>query len=110
MDIAEARAIALKDFNAEEYDHFGKVALRIAPKKPGAKPGRTFMTLWVEEGFAVLMLDLEQQTDVIAHHPKEFEPHPSKWGQKGATIMHLPRVNEKLFREAVAIAFAQAER
>ncbi|MFZ1688271.1 MAG: hypothetical protein WAU70_12650 [Flavobacteriales bacterium] len=110
MDIATARSIGLKDFNAEEYDHFGKVALRIKPKKAGAKPGRTFMTLWVEEGFAVLMLDLEQQTDLIAHHPQEFEPHPSKWGEKGATIMRLGKVTEKLFREAVGIAFGHAAR
>jgi hypothetical protein len=110
MDIAGARTIALKDFNAEEYDHFGKVALRIKPKKAGAKPGRTFMTLWVEESFAVLMLDLEQQTELIAHHALAFEPHPSKWGAKGATIMHLGKVTEKLFREAVGIAFNQAAR
>ncbi len=110
MDIAGARTIALKDFNAEEYDHFGKVAMRIKSKKAGAKPGRTFMTLWVEEGFAVLMLDLELQTGLIAHHPLEFEPHPSKWGEKGATIMHIGKVSETLFREAVGVAFAHASR
>lgn len=110
MDIVTARTIALKDFNAEEYDHFGKVALRIKPKKVGGKPGRTFMTLWLEEGFAVLMLDLELQTDLISHHPNEFVPHPSKWGENGATIMHLGKVSEKLFREALGIAFNNAAR
>jgi len=109
MDISSARDIALKDFDGEEYDHFGKAAYRIKSKKPGGKPGKTFMTLWIEEGFAVLMLDLEQQTDLIAQHPKEFEPHPSKWGARGATIMHLVRTNEKIFHRALGIARAKAE-
>lgn len=109
MDIATARNIALLDFDGEEYDHFGKAAYRVKPKKTGAKPGKTFMTLWIEEGFAVLMLDIGQQTDLIAHHPDAFEPHPSKWGEKGATIMHLGRVNEKVFRAALAVARANAD-
>ncbi|HRH70117.1 MAG TPA: hypothetical protein PLB89_11470 [Flavobacteriales bacterium] len=108
MDIAAARSIALKDFDGDEYDHFGKAAYRIKPKKVGGKPGRTFMTLWIEEGFAVLMLDLEQQTALIAHHPGPFEPHPSKLGQKGATIAHLGRLSEKVFRAALELAYAKA--
>lgn len=108
MDITTARNVALADFNGEEYDHFGNAAYRIKPKKVGGKPGRTFMTLWIEEGFAVLMLDLEQQTDLLAHHPGPFEPHPSKWGQKGATIAHLDRLSEKVFREALQLAHAKA--
>ncbi len=108
MDISSARNIALNDFNGEEYDHFGKAAYRIKPKKTGGKPGRTFMTLWIEEGFAVLMLDLDQQTDLIAHHPIPFEPHPSKWGQKGATIAHLEKLSEKVFRAALEMAYEKA--
>lgn len=101
--------MALTEFDGEEYDHFGKAAYRVKPKKAGAKPGKTFMTLWIEEGLAVLMLDIAQQTDLIAGHPNAFEPHPSKWGEKGATIVHLSRVNEKIFREALRIARANAD-
>lgn len=108
MDIAGARELVLKDFASEEYDHFGKAAYRIPPKKAGAKPGRTFMTLWIDEGYAVLMLNVEQQMDLITRYVACFTPHPSKWGQKGATIMHLGKVNEPLFLEAVAIAHAHA--
>jgi hypothetical protein len=108
MDIAGARELALSAFDAEEYDHFGKAAYRLKPKKAGGKPGKTFMTLWIEEGHAVLMLNVEQQTELITRHPESFGPHPSKWGQKGATIMHLGKVNEKLFREAVTIAHGNA--
>ena len=110
MDVAQARLIALQEFNAEEYDHFGKVAFRIKPRKAGTKPGRTFMTLWLEEGHAVLMLNAEQQIELIESHPQQFEPHPSKWGAKGATIMHLEKVNETLFRSALSTAAVHAAR
>ena len=110
MDIAQAREIVLRDFNAEEYDHFGKVAFRIKPKKAGGKAGRTFMTLWLEERFAVLMLDKELQTALLDHSSGAFEKHPSKWGDSGATIMHLEKVNAKLFHEAVGTAFTHAGR
>lgn len=110
MDIAKARDMALIEFSGEEYDHFGKAAYRIKPKKVGGKAGRTFMTLWITEGYAVLMLDLEQQTELIAHHPVPFEPHPSKWGQKGATVAHLERLSEKVFRAALHLACEKAGR
>ena len=54
------------------------------------------------------MLDLDQQTDLIAHHPIPFEPHPSKWGQKGATIAHLEKLSEKVFRAALEMAYEKA--
>ncbi|MEO8588594.1 MAG: hypothetical protein ABI432_04435 [Flavobacteriales bacterium] len=109
MDIATARDLALNEFNGEEYDHFGKAAYRVRPKKAGGRSGKTFMTLWIEEGFAVLMLNVEQQAELLARHPEAFEPHPSKWGAKGATVMHLDRTNEKVFRMAVGVARANAE-
>lgn len=110
MDVSEARDRVLHDFHAEEYDHFGKVAFRIKPKKDGGQPGRTFMTLWLEEGHAVLMLDNERQTTLMEEHPEAFIPHPSKWGEKGATIMRLSAVNVKIFDAAVKVAFAWAAR
>ncbi len=108
MDIASARELALNDFDGEEYDHFGKAAYRLKPAKAGGKPGKTFMTLWIDEGHAVLMLNLEQQAELFAHHPQQFEPHPTKWGAKGATIMHLARTSEQMFRKALALACANA--
>lgn len=110
MDIVDARERVLREFPAEEYDHFGKVAFRIRPKKAGGKPGRTFMTLWIEDGFAVLMLDEDLQASLLDHASGAFEKHPSKWGDKGAMIMRLAKVNAKLFSEAVGIAFTYAMR
>ncbi|MCB0763128.1 MAG: hypothetical protein KDB84_00365, partial [Flavobacteriales bacterium] len=80
------------------------------PKKAGGRPGRTFMTLWIEEGHAVLMLDVEAQTGLVARYPKAFRPHPSKWGQQGATIAELVLMGEQTFRDALALAHAHAAR
>ncbi|MBX2972794.1 MAG: hypothetical protein KF797_06815 [Flavobacteriales bacterium] len=110
MDIATARDIALNDLLGEEYDHFGKAAYRIPAKKPGGKPGRTFMTLWIEGGFAVLMLDTDLQATVLDLAPAAFEPHPSKWGAKGATIAHLAKLDEATFRKALGMAHRHAMR
>ncbi len=110
MEITKARETVLRDFNAEEYDHFGKVAFRLKAKKPGAKPGRTFMTLWLEEGHAVLMLDKDLQLAMMDEHPGLFEPHPSKWGEKGSTIMYLNKVNTSVFNAALRIAVEHAAR
>lgn len=110
MDIASARETALATWPCEEYDHFGKVAFRLKAKKPGGKPGRTYMTLWLDEGYAVLMFDKALQTEWLEHRSGAFVPHPSKWGQSGATIMHLGKLTEKVFREAVGAAVVHAGR
>jgi len=110
MDIGTARETVLREFNAEEYDHFGKVAFRRSPKKAGGKPGRTFMTLWLDEGYAVLMLDEDLQASMLDQASGVFERHPSKWGDKGATVMRLEKVSAKLFLEAVGTAFGHAGR
>jgi hypothetical protein len=110
MDIERARTIALNGHHAEEYEHFGKPAYRIAAKKAGAKPGRTFMSLWPEEGHAVLMLNVEQQAELVTRYPKAFAPHPSEWGAKGATIAQLAELNELQFGQALALAVQNAVR
>lgn len=110
MDIASARETTLANWPCEEYDHFGKVAFRLKAKKAGGKPGRTFMTLWLNEGFAVLMFNKGLQTEWLDHRSGAFVPHPSKWGQSGATVMHLGKLTEKNFREAVGAAVGHAAR
>jgi len=66
------------------------------------------MTLWLEEGYAVLMLDQELQADLLGRDPKAFRPHPSKWGEKGATIGDLEYLSRSLFRDALALAYGHA--
>lgn len=105
MDPVSLRELVLSRFAAEEYDHFGKVAFRRKAKKIGGKPGMTFLTLWLEQGFAVLMLNIDQQAEWLDHASSAFERHPNKWGDKGATIMRLDNVNAAIAQEAIAVAF-----
>lgn len=110
MDVAEARAMALQRPGVEEYEHFGKPAYRVAPKKAGGRPGRTFMTLWLDEGHAVLMLDLELQEQLLEEDERAYRPHPSKWGAKGATIAELRQLSTAAFNKAIDLAHRYALR
>lgn len=106
MDALAARDILLALHGVAEHDHFGKAAYR--GTTPKGKPSRIFLTLWIEEKRAVLMVDAEQQAALHARHPSIFFPVPNKWGAKGATFVELARCSEGLFREAVAVAMLQA--
>ena len=66
------------------------------------------MTVWIEEGYAVLMLNKDLQAEVLDLDPMAFEPHPSKWGEKGATVAHLERLDEATFRKAIGMAHGHA--
>ncbi len=103
MDIHIARELALSMPDAEERDHFGNPSYRVK-----TKGDRVFMTQQIEAHTAVLMLNVEQQAELHAHHPTCFIPHPSKWGEKGATLVMLDVVSEKVFRPALEIAWRSA--
>jgi hypothetical protein len=106
MDVAKVRSLLLAMDGFTEHDHFGKAAYRIANTK--GKPSNIFLTLWIEERRAVLMLDREQQAELHARHPEAFFPVPNKWGEKGATFVELDLVNERLFRQGVDEAVSRA--
>lgn len=110
MDVQEARTRLQAVPGTEEYVHFGRPAYRLRPSGSAKRPGRTFATLWPEEGHAVLMLDQEQQAELITRHPAVFTPHPSKWGLNGATLLLLAQTNARIFEMAVGLALAHARR
>ncbi len=106
MDAASARELMLALPGVIEHAHFDKQAYRgITPK---GKPSRIFLTLWVEENRAVLMLDQEAQAELNTRHPQFFFPVPNKWGGKGATFVELSRCSAGLLREGAAIAMRMA--
>ncbi|MBK9289621.1 MAG: hypothetical protein IPN38_18610 [Flavobacteriales bacterium] len=108
MDSASARTYLLALPGITEHDHFGRPAYRTTTSK--GKPSNIFMTLWVEDQRAVLMLNVEQQADMNSRHPEAFFPVPNKWGEKGATFVELARVNEKLFRSGLDLAMANVRK
>ncbi|MFZ1695084.1 MAG: MmcQ/YjbR family DNA-binding protein [Flavobacteriales bacterium] len=106
MDAASARDLLLSMPGITEHAHFDKQSFRgTTPKR---KPSKIFLTLWVEENRAVLLLDQEAQAELHAQHPLIFFPVPNKWGEKGATFVELTRCSERLFREGVEVAMRMA--
>lgn len=103
MDIGAARDLALAMPEAEERDHFGNPSYRAR-----GKGGRIFMTQQLEAGTAVLMLTVDQQVELISHRSEAFMPHPSKWGEKGATLVRLDRVSPVVFKKALDAAWSNA--
>ncbi|MBK6343508.1 MAG: MmcQ/YjbR family DNA-binding protein [Flavobacteriales bacterium] len=106
MDAAAARDLLLTLPGVAEHAHFDKQAFR--GRTPKGKASRIFLTLWVEENRAVLMLDQELQAEWHARHPQVFFPIPNKWGEQGATFVELARCSEAHFRESVAVAMQRA--
>ncbi|HQW86411.1 MAG TPA: MmcQ/YjbR family DNA-binding protein [Flavobacteriales bacterium] len=106
MDAATARDRLLTLPGITEHDHFGRPAYRATTAK--GRPTTIFLTLWLDEQRAVLLLDVEQQADLHARHPQVFFPVPNKWGAKGATFLELARADERLFTLGVQQALAKA--
>lgn len=106
MDSATARKLVMGIPGVTEHDHFGKGAYRGTTAK--GKPSKIFMTLWVEEHRAVLLLTVDQQADLHSRHPQVYFPVPNKWGDSGATFVELKKAAEKLFREGLRMALENA--
>ncbi|MBK9177416.1 MAG: hypothetical protein IPM46_13995 [Flavobacteriales bacterium] len=106
MDAQDARELLLALKGVTEHDHFGKAAYRGITAK--GKPSKIFLTLWIEEQRAVLMLDMERQADLHARQPVVFFPVPNKWGAKGATFVELAKCNERLFRAGLRLTMELA--
>ncbi|MCB9184894.1 MAG: MmcQ/YjbR family DNA-binding protein [Flavobacteriales bacterium] len=106
MDALSAREWLLAQPGVTEHDHFGRPAYRGTNAK--GKPTRIFLTLWIEDNRAVLMLDTELQAQLHAPHPVVFFPVPNKWGGKGATFVELRKADARLFQLGVAQAMALA--
>jgi hypothetical protein len=113
MDPGAARDMALAVPGTVEADHFGNPSYRAngAPDAQGkVKKGVIFMTLQIEQHTATLMLTVEQQADVCAHHPEVFAPLPNKWGEKGATRVALAAATPHVLKPALELAWRNALR
>ena len=97
---ARVRTLALALPDASEKPHFDRVAFRT--------PRRIFATLGPGGNDLNLMFDLELQAQFCKIAPRAFEALDNGWGRKGATVCHLPKVDDALLIEALTAAHERA--
>ena len=97
MDAQTAREMALDMPGTAEKEHFGRP--RYSVKK------KIYMTLWIDDGRAVMKLTVDQQTSLHEEYPDAFAPVPNKWGGHGWTNVFYDHINERLFRYAMDLAW-----
>lgn len=106
MDAATARDLLLALPGITEHDHFGRPAYRATNAK--GRPTNIFLTLWLNDQRAVLMLDPGQQAVLHEQYPTVFVPLINKWGAQGATFMELVGTDLRLFHLGVGEALRKA--
>lgn len=97
MDFQTARELALAMPGTLEKEHFGKPSYSVKKK--------IYLTLWLDEGRAVLKLTPLQQAELSEDHPEAFAPVPNKFGAHGWTNVRLDRTTEHLFHRVMDLAW-----
>lgn len=102
MTEAEFRKIALSLPETIEKSHVGHPDFRV-------KGGKIFATLgYPDEGFAVLILTADQQSELIGSNPEMFDPVKGGWGKRGSTIVLLEAAKRNVIESAMKIAWQNA--
>jgi len=70
--------------------------------------GRIFVTLQHDRKWGGLMLTPEQQRRLMKQDPASFKPAAGAWGGGGATLVHLPTVDEEALGEAITLSYQNA--
>jgi hypothetical protein len=100
------RRLALSFPDTSEGAHMDHPDFRVGT---GAKGGRIFATLYGEdEQSGMVKLSPKEQAELIAAHPKAFEPVKGGWGRQGCTTVHLKAANSATVRPAMAAAWRHA--
>jgi hypothetical protein len=94
------RRVALGFEGALESSHMGHPDFRAH--------GRIFVTLQHDRAWGGLILPPDQQKRFMKESPGSFKPAAGAWGAGGATLVHLPTVDEELLGEAITIAYQNA--
>ena len=98
MTPAGFRRIALALDGAIESAHHGHPDFRVG--------GGIFATLgYPDKQCGVVMLTPEQQRQVMRTHTLAFAPVKGKWGEAGATVVHLAAVDEETLGETLTLAW-----
>lgn len=94
------RRIALGLDGALESSHMGHPDFRAH--------GRIFVTLQHDRAWGGLMLTPDQQKQFVKEYPASFKPAAGAWGVAGATLVHLPGVDEEALGEAITLCWKNA--
>jgi len=101
MTANQFRKLVLSFPDAEERAHHGHPDFRVA--------GRIFATLgYPDDKHGMVQLTPEQQAEFMHDHPQVFSPAAGKWGQKGSTIVTLPKATKAVLQRAVEAAWKNA--
>jgi hypothetical protein len=99
-DEASFRRIALGLDGAIESAHMGHPDFRAH--------GRIFVTLQQDREWGCLMLTPEQQQRFLSSDAASFKAAAGAWGRGGATLVHLPGVDEELLGEGITLSWQNA--
>jgi hypothetical protein len=101
MTAAGFRRIALALEGAVEGAHHGHADFRVG--------SRVFATLgYPDRSHGMVGLTPDQQRAHLREHPKAFLPVKGKWGEQGATLVHLRSADEETLGEALTLAWQNA--
>ncbi len=92
------RKLALRLPDTEEREHMNHPDFRVR--------GKIFATLgYPSTAYGMVSLWPEQQAAIVKAHPEMFSVIPGKWGEKGATRVHLYEASEDVVAEAIQHAW-----
>ena len=98
MTAKDFRRIALHLPETEERSHMSHPDFRVA--------GKIFATLgYPDKTYGMVKLAPEDQHNFSKEHPDVFAPAKGAWGRRGATTVHLKKVNEEALTEAIRAAW-----
>jgi len=92
------RRLTLNLPESVEGSHMGHPDFRVA--------GKIFATLGPGEVWGMLKLTPKQQTELVAGHPKAFEPFNGAWGRRGCTKVLLKSATKAAVAPALVAAWA----
>ena len=103
MTSDQFRKLVLSFPDAEERAHHGHPDFRVRNK--------IFATLsYPDQTRGMVQLTPEQQAEFRHDHPLVFSPAAGKWGEKGSTIVNLPKATKAVLQPAVEAAWKNALR
>ncbi len=101
MTADQFRKLVLGFTDTEERAHHSHPDFRVG--------GKIFATLgYPDQTHGMVQLTPEQQAEFIHDHPLVFSPAAGKWGEKGSTIVNLPKATKVVLQTAVEAAWKNA--